>query len=94
MDDTGLPINIVTARRNELVNSGLVEEAGTGVYVATGKKVTMWKRASAQPELFEDHHLSSQKKRKQIADLCNLHISVNDPASILAKQVLSILNKK
>ena len=95
MDDTGLPINIVCARRNELVASGLVEDAGTGVHVGTGKKVTMWKRTVAQPELFaEDSHMSSQKKRKKIQELCQLHMDSIDGSAELAKKILEVLNKK
>lgn len=34
---------IVSARRNELMDMGLVEEAGTGFYEPTGKTVTCWR---------------------------------------------------
>ena len=40
---TGLDINIITARRNDLINAGLIEEAGKGFDPETKRSVTLWR---------------------------------------------------
>lgn len=95
MGDTGLPINIVCARRNELVEKGLVKDGTTGQNVATGKKVTLWMRTPGQIRLFDDgdKHMSSQKRKKLIYELCKKELEDN-AESDLAKKILEILDHK
>ena len=46
------PINIVTARRNELVGDGKVIEAGRGKSPITGRKVIFWRTSEFRKSLF------------------------------------------
>jgi len=39
---TGMPINVVTARTNELMNRGRVIEVGKGESPVSGRRVILW----------------------------------------------------
>lgn len=46
-----LPINQITGRTRELVERGLVQEAGTTFDAVTGRNVTQWKVSSGETQL-------------------------------------------
>lgn len=47
-DVTGLPINVVTARRNELLDHGDIDDAGIAWDLTTNRRVHVWIQKKAQ----------------------------------------------
>ena len=85
-----MQVNRVCARRNELVELGLVIRGGTIFDKDTERKVITWKAVPAQLGMFDKQPMSGQKKKKLIIEICKRNDFVDHPC---AQEILSILNQ-